>query len=361
MRPRATVKKLALVSGAVAVPIAAALLLRRERTSLPEALAGGLRRRHLKSGAVAYYADTRGHGRPLVLLHSINAAASSYEMKPLYDFYRGKRPVFALDLLGFGHSDRVDRTYSPELYGELIAQFLDEVVGEPADVVALSLTCEFTARAARYSATNVASLTFLSPTGLSARSRKNAVESARARQKSGSVHAALAFPLWSRALFAALTSTPSIRYYLKQSFVGEVDQGLVRYALQTSRQPGAEHAPLWFLSGALFTPNARRELYSAVDCPVHVLYDEDAHVSFDCVPELLAERANVRASRITPTRGLPHFERLKAVVDAMEAFFTEAEAASGERLPRGANGPSGQSENAQANGAAASIASEERS
>ncbi|MFC6800402.1 hypothetical protein ACFQDE_00455 [Deinococcus caeni] len=33
-------------------------------------------------GRVAYYADDRGQGRPLILTSSVNAAASAYEMKP---------------------------------------------------------------------------------------------------------------------------------------------------------------------------------------------------------------------------------------------------------------------------------------
>ena len=70
---------------------------------LPEALPG--RRRVFDAptaGRLAYYEDPEpGPGTsaaPLVLLHSVNAAASSYEMRPLFERYRGRRPVYALDL-----------------------------------------------------------------------------------------------------------------------------------------------------------------------------------------------------------------------------------------------------------------------
>ena len=39
--------------------------------------------------------------RPLLLLHSINASASAYEVKPLFEHYRQQRPVYAPDLPGF--------------------------------------------------------------------------------------------------------------------------------------------------------------------------------------------------------------------------------------------------------------------
>ncbi len=66
---------------------------------------------HLKE--ISYYADGPEGTRPLVLLHSINAAPSVFEMKPLFDHYRGTRRVYAMDLPGFGFSDRSDRKYSP--------------------------------------------------------------------------------------------------------------------------------------------------------------------------------------------------------------------------------------------------------
>jgi hypothetical protein len=47
---------------------------------------------------LAWYGDDTGSGRPLVLVPSINAAPSSFEVKPLFDLYRGRRQVFSLDL-----------------------------------------------------------------------------------------------------------------------------------------------------------------------------------------------------------------------------------------------------------------------
>ena len=70
-----------------------------------------------------YYADTRVSGKPLLLLHSMNAAPSSMEMKPLFEHYRQQRPVYAPDLPGFGQSERADRSYSPEFYPRSSAHF----------------------------------------------------------------------------------------------------------------------------------------------------------------------------------------------------------------------------------------------
>ncbi len=277
-----------------------------------------------RAGALSYYADDTTGGRPLVLIHSINAAASAYEMRPLFERYRGVRPVYALDLPGFGCSDRSDRVYSVTLYTAAIVEFLrDELRGqEPADVVALSLGCEFAARAALQEPALFRSLTLISPSGFSARGTEGASQRASREGSGDRLYRAFAFPLWAQGLYDLLTTRPSIAYFLKQSFEGPPDPGLVAYDYATGHQPGARHAPLYFISGTLFSPDIRQAIYESVTLPVLVLYDRDNFVRFDTLPEVLSRHPNWHATRITPTKGLPHFEELDQTAAALAAFWS---------------------------------------
>lgn len=97
--------------------IAYSHLFLEHQVPLPKAIAAELLTLvYRPSGPINIYQDRGGNGRPLVLIHSINAAASSYEMRPLFQHYRGDRPVFALDLPGFGFSARSKIEYTPEIY-----------------------------------------------------------------------------------------------------------------------------------------------------------------------------------------------------------------------------------------------------
>lgn len=261
---------------------------------------------------LAMYADTRGSGRPVVLVHSVNAAASAYEMRPLFEALRGSRPVYALDLPGFGFSDRSDRHYTPQIFGNAILDLLREI-GEPCDVVALSLGGEFAARAALEAPEAVASLALLSPTGMQADQKEEG--------GAGALRV-LSFPLWSQAFYDLLATRASIRYFLRKSFVGEPDQGLVEYAYLTAHQPGARYAPLAFLAGRLFTPQAFDALYRPLRVPTLVVYDEDPFTGFERLPTLLSEGSNWRATRIAPTRGMAHFERTTDTVAALAGFWS---------------------------------------
>jgi pimeloyl-ACP methyl ester carboxylesterase len=268
------------------------------------------------TGRVAYYRDTSSPGRPLLLVHSINAAPSAMEMKPLFEHYRHSRPVYVPDLPGFGASARGDRDYSPSLYANALLGFIDDVIGEPPDIVALSLSAEFAARALARAPEKAASLAVISPTGLGLRRPPSGRLSER-------IERFLRLP-GSSGLFRALTSRPSIRYFLKMAFEGPVPDEMMTYAHATASQPGAKYAPFRFLSGRLFTPEAFDELYARVGIPALVLYDRDPNISFERLDDLVRMRPNWQAKRIAPTLGLPHWERLDETTRALDRFWRDA-------------------------------------
>jgi len=270
------------LAGAGVTGVSAWLLYSRFLVDHKRALPNAIRARRRdatvgEAGSISCYEDLTATGTPLVLLHSVNAAASAYEVRPLFDQYRDRRPVFAPDLPGFGFSDRANRVYSPEFYTDTLASWIESEVyrGAPVDIVALSLTAEFAARIALEHPNLVRSLVLISPTGFD---EDHAAASARAAER---VRKTLAVPIWSQAFFDALVTKPSIRHYLKKAFAGPIDEGLAQYCYETSHQPGARYAPLYFVAGRLSTPDVLESIYGSLRLPVLVISDEDEYVCFD--------------------------------------------------------------------------------
>ena len=279
------------------------------------------------AGVLSYYRSlpkSAVNQAPLVLIHSVNAAASAYEMRPIFEQYRGKRPIYALDLPGFGFSERSDRRYTPQLFSEAIADLLRTQVREtqPVDIVALSLGCEFAASVALAMPERVRSLALISPTGLAGK-RANSVQKAEQRGISDWLYRTFSFPLWSQALYDLLTTRTSIQFFLKQSFEGAPDEGLLAYAYATSHRQGARFAPLHFISGKLFSADIFERVYLQLRVPTLVIYDQDAFTRFDALPSLLGQNECFQAVQIAPTRGLPHFERTAEVAEVLEAFWSQ--------------------------------------
>jgi pimeloyl-ACP methyl ester carboxylesterase len=252
-------------------------------------------------------------GTPLVLLHSINAAPSAMEIRPLFEHYRDKRPVMAPDLPGFGLSDRPAVSYSSAQYAQWIAEWL-KAFHSPPDVVALSLTGEFVARAILEQGIRIRSLTLISPTGMGTASPPSLPSGSR-------LDRVLNSPWVGKSLFRALTTKASIRWFLNKAFVGPTPEYLVQYAWETARQPGAHLVPLKFLTFRLFTEQAMSRLYSRLTLPCLVLYDDDPNIGFERLSELADANDQWTIKRLVPSMGLPHWELPADTIKALDDFW----------------------------------------
>jgi pimeloyl-ACP methyl ester carboxylesterase len=248
-------------------------------------------------------------------VHSINAAASAYEMKPLYDHFAANRRAFALDLPGFGFSPRHDLVYSPGLYTDAIITFLrDQVSPEhgPADVVALSLGAEFAARAASEAPDLFRSLTLISPTGFNGGGGGG----------NDTLLRLLNVPLWSRPLFDLLTTRQSIQWFLNRTFAsGPADENLAAYAYLTAHQPGAHYAPYYFISGRLFSDDMET-IYNSLNIPVMVVYGKSRFASTRRL-SAYKDRSNWSLVKIERAGEMPHFEQPETVLETIEAFLDD--------------------------------------
>ena len=263
---------------------------------------------------VYWYFDIEPEGRPLLFIHSINAAPSAIELKPLFQHFRASRPVFAPDLPGFGRSTRRVGTMTASDFAKNIASIINVMApSEPPDVIALSLGCELVTRAVVDCGAAVRSLTFISPTGFSRRQPPAAQAQKRLKRLFN-------FAGFGRGAFKLLRLERSIRYFYGMNFSGLVPNELVTYALKTARQPGAHEMPLQFLSMGLFTPNAAETLYSRLDVPVLVLFDQDPNVSFELFEQFGANPA-WQFQRIAPSLGMPQWEHPEETARAIETFF----------------------------------------
>ena len=243
-------------------------------TALPPALGGDLVEFDFAPGALRGYRICPAAGAsvvPLLLVHSVNAAASAAEVRPVYEHYGATRPVYAIDLPGYGLSQRDDRAYTPRLMTDALHAALALIRREcgdaPVDALAVSLGSEFLARAAVEAPAAFRSLALVSPTGFSGgKWRTGAPGSTRAVP---GMHATLSGP-WSDALFRGLTRPGVIRYFLERTWGSKaIDEELWRYDVLTTRVPGARFAPLHFLSGGLFSADIG-SLYDALRMPVWV-------------------------------------------------------------------------------------------
>jgi pimeloyl-ACP methyl ester carboxylesterase len=292
---------------------------------VPAAVSG--ERFEFASPAGRLSAYVAGQGPPLLLVHSINAAASAAEMRPLHEHYRATRSVFSIDLPGYGFSDRSDRDYTPRLMTDAVHAITEQVRARcgaaPIDALALSLSCEYLARAAAEAPDRYRSVALVSPTGfMGLRPWRGATGSTRGLPW---LYKVLRGPgaVWGGALFRGLTRPSVIRYFLQRTWgAKEIDEALWAYDVLTTRAPGAEHAPLHFLAAKLFSADIHT-VYERLEMPVWMSHGVRGDFTDYRGKVIVESRANWQFS-VFPTGALPYFEVPGEFCDAYDQFLAGA-------------------------------------
>jgi pimeloyl-ACP methyl ester carboxylesterase len=175
----------------------------------------------------------------------------------------------------------------------------------PVDALAVSLGCEFLARAAVEAPARVRRLALVSPTGFNGTRRR--------RGPPGSVVGApwiermVRGPGWGGPLFRALTRPSVIRYFLRRTWGGPaIDEAMARYAELTTRVPGAEHAPLAFLSAQLFSQDINT-VYEQLVQPVWMSHGVRGDFTDYRGKDSVEGRPNWRFT-VFATGAMPYFE-----------------------------------------------------
>ncbi len=236
--------------------------------------------------------------------------------------------MYALDLPGFGFSDRSDRPYEVALYVAAVRDMLDQIAAEhgnvPVDVMAVSLASEFAARAATEVPQRFRTLALVTPTGFSRQYASLDGKDFATREIPG-MYGFFTFPLWSRAVYDLLTSRRSIRYFLERTYGSkDIDEGMLDYDYATTHQPGAQHAPYAFVSGRLFSKDIRA-VYERLTLPVWVPHATRGDFKDFSQTGWAAARPNWRFQPYD-AGALVHFEHTARFMADYEAFLATAPA-----------------------------------
>jgi pimeloyl-ACP methyl ester carboxylesterase len=319
--------KTMIAGGAGVAALAAMNAAIRKNASDPDdsALGGEARFFDWKYGNIFYKTAGIGHpGPPLVFIHGVGAGSSSFMWRKNFDVLARDFRVYALDLLGFGFSDKPGTApYSADLYVELITDFIREVTGYPANVVASSLGAAYTIRVADEHPDLIKSMVLNAPTGAD---RLNT----RPGMAGAAFYGLLQSPVLGTSFYNVMASERSIRdYSLKHLFYDHrrVSNRMVANFYATSHQQGAQHAIAAFLSGYLNTDT--RAAFSRLTQHVMLVWGKQDQTTPVAQAVALLE-ANPRASlevfdycRMMPEQ--EHPEKFNALV--RDAFLARSAAA----------------------------------
>jgi len=279
-----------------------------------------------KHGRVFYKVSrTDRAGLPLVFIHGIGAGASSFMWRKNFDDLAKDFRVYALDLLGFGFSDKPPTaSYSADLYVELITDFIREVAGAPVNIIASSLGAAYAIRVGDEHPELVNAMILNAPTGSDNLNRRPGMAGA-------AFYGLLQSPVLGTSFYNVMASERSIRDYARENLFYDhrrVTDRLVANLYATSHQPGAQHAIAAFLAGYLNTDT--RSPFSRLTQPtVVVIGKQDPTAPLEKTIDFLELNPLARLEVFDYCRMMPEQEQPERFNDLARSTFLPRSIAAG--------------------------------
>lgn len=217
-----------------------------------------------REGRIFY--KVHGDGQPMLLLHGVYQGASGREMRKQHTFFAENGfKVYTPDLLGYGLSTRPPIRYTHELFTQQIHDFLRDVIGTSAVVVAGSFAAGFSVAAAARNPERFAALVLIEPVGVE--------RSARRPIWGRPVEELIRAPGVGDTLYNLLVSRPALTWYaIRQLYHDDehVTDDLLDYQYAMSHQPNARFATAAYLGGAL--NRSIRDAFAALRVPTFLAW-----------------------------------------------------------------------------------------
>lgn len=255
----------------------------------------------------------QGQGMPLILIHGFGASIDHWRhnIPALAQHYR----VYALDLLGFGHSEKPKLNYSLELWEGLLVDFCQDVVQSPSIFIGNSI-------GALLSLMMVAHHPELSSGGVllnvaGGLNHRPDELNAPLRFIMGAFAGVMATPVLGTMMFNLIRRRSQIQRTLMQVYGNKaaVTDELVEFLYQPSCDPGAQQV----MASILLAPAGPKisDLLSQVHRPLCVLWGEAdpwtpisaGHIFQTAAHQPLHPDAPVEFCGIPNTGHCPHDER----------------------------------------------------
>jgi pimeloyl-ACP methyl ester carboxylesterase len=313
-RRRRFTHTLLLGTAAVGVPALANALIARRNRRLENPVWGRSRHYSWKEAEVSF--QQLGSGPPLVLLHSLGPGYDSEQWRDTGTLIARHRRVYALDLVGWGRSDKPPLRYDGELYIQLLRDFLEHVVREPATLVGAGLGASYAIQVAADAPEIVDALGLVSPVGLDTSGDDPDLTDALTNR-------VLRLPLVGTTTLNLLTSRTAIAHHLRSEVYAlpdRVDAARIEHHYRSSHQPGSHFALAALLSGYL--NHGIESSVTRLDLPIWLAWGRLANnPRVESADIWLNKLGNAELDVFDGVGQLPHLEAPQLFAERLVAFL----------------------------------------
>lgn len=263
-------------------------------------------------GTIAYRAI--GHGKPLLLLHSLMPGASHREWDAVAEALAAQYHVYAIDLPGFGNSFSPETPWTAYQYAAFLHDFIQKEIGESVFLCGANGGADLALVLSLLHPEDLQRLIFISPEGIG---------KGFATEEDTKPLSLLLSPLIGTQLFLCATTQAKIQAMLEGAFYAKerVTPALVRQYQDAARC--GKHAQVTYamLHTRLYAADTKNA-FAQLSLPFLMIWGEENRAN-PCTNMDAAEKMKTHGSFVLfeQTGALPHLENSKAFIENAIEFL----------------------------------------
>jgi len=267
--------------------------------------------------------DEAGSGPSIVLLPALSSISTREEMRPLFERLSSQFRVVIVDWPGFGTVGRPREDWSPEILSTFLNWFLNEIVASPHAVIAAGHAATYVLYQAANQPGAIVRLVLVAPTWRG----PLPTMVGGGRPWFASVRAAVDIPVFGSLLYRINVSRFVVSKMAREHVYGDpswLSGDRLAAKLAVTRAPGARHASVRFVTGALDRVDSRAafiDLARRASVPILAVIGEETPPKSRAEMEQLANVPNVQVAHLPTGKLAIHEELTDAVANVIVPFL----------------------------------------
>ena len=266
----------------------------------------------LKPGGGKYYTwqygemfyHKYGTGSPVVLIHDLHPAFSSYEWNEVIDEFSKDHTVYTVDLPGCGRSSKKKLTYTNYFYVLALKSFIKQVVGKKCTVIANGYSSSFALMAAASDESLIGRIIAVNPKSI------NSLKQAP-NKRSRAAAVLISLPVIGTTVYNMSQARSNIDYSFTEKYMYNPFHAKKRFVDAFYEgahfNEGRGKYLLASIQGNTMTVDISKALKKTGE-KLSILYGEKADNAAMITSLYQKENDSIKAAAVPGTRMLPHME-----------------------------------------------------
>lgn len=262
-----------------------------------------------KFGDINY--KVKGTGKPLLLIHDSISCSSMHEWSKTYKALSKNHTVYALDLIGFGNSDKPNITYTTYLYVQMINDFVKNIIGKRTDVIVSGASCPAVIMACYSNKSLFDKIIMVNPVSITEAMKIPG-------KRSNMLRALLNSPIIGTSIYNIINS----KHFIKKRFEHRLYN--IKHSLSTddinimheSAHLSGSYSKFYNTSKKChFTTASIKRAIEQIDNCMYIIYGEHEQSYKNILSEYISTNPSIEVSKVSNAAHYPQLENSRDFID----------------------------------------------